>query len=390
MSFCDEARYELFDKLNAAEDPTELRQLLVEGSKLGIVALGCAEENQVHELDALTDMIHSTRYTNESPGHRSICEGWTPLHIAVEHDDVSTARSLLAHGAANSHASNDKMLTPLHVACYYLNVQLATLLLDDGASPNVANIQGDTPLHLACLVNSLHYHGWAYLEAHDEAPAELVELLVSRGASVDPMSREDYDMTPLLMACDYGAPPGTVSALIKCGADVNHEAGGSTPLSAACELSGGRFSHAAVARCLLDAGADIDGVHGNPLSCAIEEYYASVDHTGESPISHGGVRDNKDTVLLLLARGADFTPALAKEREREVMGRLDDWDADDEVIIFDERVRSALWRRLQLYAFGKPARYTSSVPHRVAADPYLSRHIGSFLVGDVRPTKKTT
>jgi hypothetical protein len=220
-----------------------------------------------------------------------------------------------------------------------------------------------------------------------EAWWELYDKLnvAKRMAYCDVSMNRDDKTTPLLMACENWADASTVSALIKCGADVNHVGWGSrTPLGAVCEQSANEYS-AAVARCLLDAGAEIDIKPGGstPLVLAIKKYYESCIRDPYLP--------TKDTALLLLARGADFTRAMAiEERERELMGRRGDWDAESlsEVLIFDERILSALWRRLQLYAFGKPARYTSSVPHRVAADPYLSRHIGSFLVGDVRPTKK--
>ena len=43
-------------------------------------------------------------------------------------------------------------------------------------------------------------------------------------------------------------------------------------------------------------------------------------------------------------------------------------------------MRLALWRRLKLYAFGRPSKYTQSALHRVAGLPELSHHIGSFLV----------
>ena len=48
--------------------------------------------------------------------------------------------------------------------------------------------------------------------------------------------------------------------------------------------------------------------------------------------------------------------------------------------ILTDDLRLALWRRLKLYSFGKPSKYTTSAQHRVAADPFLSHHLGTFLI----------
>lgn len=72
-----------------------------------------------------------------------------------------------------------------------------------------------------------------------------------------------------------------------------------------------------------------------------------------------------------MARGAAFDLENTKGKTALAYGSRD---------IFDDEMRLALWRRLKLYASGRPSKYTLSAQHRVAGLPELSHHIGSFLV----------
>ena len=43
------------------------------------------------------------------------------------------------------------MQTWLHGACAYEHAAVVKVLIESGANVNVENIDGDTPLHLACM-----------------------------------------------------------------------------------------------------------------------------------------------------------------------------------------------------------------------------------------------
>src|SRR5688572_23199519 len=62
-------------------------------------------------------------------------DGMTALHWAAQHDDLETAKLLVA-GGANVKAENRYGVTPLTLACMNGNTELVELLLASGADPN--------------------------------------------------------------------------------------------------------------------------------------------------------------------------------------------------------------------------------------------------------------
>jgi len=161
-------------------------------------------------------------------------DGSTPLHWAVQHDDVAKVKSLLATGA-DAKATNRYGVPPLHLACVNGNEAIVTALLDAGADANTTLRGGETVLHTAARtgrvgpVKALLTRGakvdaadrkgqtplmWAAADGH----TEVVELLLKSGA--DRYARLKSGFTPLLFAAREGRL-GVVRALLKAGADPN-------------------------------------------------------------------------------------------------------------------------------------------------------------------------
>jgi ankyrin repeat protein len=134
------------------------------------------------------------------------------------------------------------------------SIELVQLLRKKGGDVNsVFDQHGRTPLHIAAAAG---------------APKLVRFLLKECGAKVDECT-DDLQLTPLAMACrcDH-VSPGVVKALLKAGADVNHQSldhgtippEAITPLASVCNRipNGRERSAEAVIRMLLKHGADIE------------------------------------------------------------------------------------------------------------------------------------
>jgi ankyrin repeat protein/beta-lactamase regulating signal transducer with metallopeptidase domain len=223
--------------------------------------------------------------------------GSTLLYGAIM-DDSKDAANLLIRKGANVSARNDDGWTPLAFAAIWGVADMVELLISKGADVNeksIADYAGDTPLHFAI---------W-------NAGKDVVELLISKGADVNAEDGEGH--TPLYGAAMLGrkdlvelltakgaAPESTihcaallgnlakVKRFIEDGTDVNaKDKGGQTPLFWAV-LAGNND----VAKFLIDKGADVN----------------AKDKDGSTALhlvvcSRG--KKKKDAVELLLSKGAD-------------------------------------------------------------------------------------
>ena len=296
-------------------------------------------------------------------------EGWSPLHLAVDRDRIDVARALLDHGAnidalaPNYFAMDMKLelsrperpsVTPLHFACgggrgaYHswnnrgYRLAAARLLVERGANLSARTDKHDTPLRLA-IANG---------KADPATCAKLVELFLAHGAPVD----EVRGRQTLLHDAASFAAIDVVRLLVAHGAELDSRGRlGETPLACACQ----RQSSLEILKCLVENGADIDLAN---------------DH-GRTPLHYAmDLRNGADNARWLLMRGAAFD----SEDRFDEYGPLSPGNMNFHILTDD--LRLALWRRLKLYSFGKPSKYTTSAQHRVAADPFLSHHLGTFLI----------
>ena len=118
--------------------------------------------------------------------------GSTPLHSAAGYDSLEALMMLLKHGA-DVHARNRDGATPFHCAARYNRLEALVVLLKHGADVNAVDYISQTPLH------------WAAREAGTSTAAEVVDLLLRRGA--------DETMLGL----------GSTTAVDVIGADVSEE-----------------------------------------------------------------------------------------------------------------------------------------------------------------------
>ena len=98
---------------------------------------------------------------------------------------------LIEHGAVLS-IRNSIGRTPLHIAAWYGRVEPLKVLLAAGANPNVADVDGQTPLHLVLLPDN---SGLGPELPQREA---VVKLLLD--AKVDAHARNRDGKTPLMLA----------------------------------------------------------------------------------------------------------------------------------------------------------------------------------------------
>ena len=233
-------------------------------------------------------------------------DGWTPLHNAVENENLEATKLLLKHGA-DVCAEDDHGRTALHLACSRTVPIIAELelLILHGSDINVGDTDGRTPLHNVVLHDNL----------------EATKLLLKHGADV--CAKDNYKRTALHLAClrtDYTI--AELELLVFYGSDVNiSDKGGCTLLhnvvlhdnleatklllkhgadvSAQNDNGGGvlHMAHSgAMVNALVDAGADPSQVNSQ------QESPLSTSARWESPLSTSAGRG---CTQALIDRGAN-------------------------------------------------------------------------------------
>jgi ankyrin repeat protein len=165
--------------------------------------------------------------------------GSTPLFQAVQADRTAVA-ILLIDAEAKVDVANKQGETALSAAAFNANAELAELLLAHKAPPDTVDATGKSVIVYAAA----------------RGATRIVEMLLNAG--IDPNRRYNADLTALMWAAGHAdnAPKEqglrTVKLLIERGATVDlvDDRGRSALMIAAT------LDHGAIARALLDAGAD--------------------------------------------------------------------------------------------------------------------------------------
>jgi ankyrin repeat protein len=281
----------------------------------------------------------------------AIAQDAEKYYSSIRANDLAGLKSLLDQGASPNTADN-RQITPLMYAAEIGSVDAMKMLIDRGADVNAQNAFGSTALMWSvsepAKVRLLLDHGaqvntvaksgrtGLIIAAFTNPSAEVVGLLLKKGAKVSVM--DERHVTPL-SAATFGNDTATVRLLLDAGADIetqdtfigltplmnaagnrNVEAvklllakgakvnavskteglpkiptgtvefGGWTPL-----LMAAAFGPPEAVKTLLDAGAQIN----------------AQDYRGFTPLmlAVGTDRYDRQTVRMLMARGADLRPA---------------------------------------------------------------------------------
>ena len=242
-------------------------------------------------------------------------KGQTPLGAAAgatevgrwwwrPHEYVATCRLLLTNEIVNVADCDGNY--PLHMACSRSNIATVQLLMDHGADTNVVNKLGQTLLHTAA-------------GGKEDCP-ELCEVLLKHDAKIDVVDKDGNQ--PLHVACKRSFTE-TVKLMVSHGADTNAvNKHGQTPLHI---VTGGDEDCPELCEVLFKHDAKIGAVdkYGNqPLHLACQQNHVetgnlfvsygadvgAVNSNGHSPLYllswsvKGGVNSEEDSALHIVAR----------------------------------------------------------------------------------------
>jgi len=162
-------------------------------------------------------------------------DGFTALHLAVVNEYLEVVELLIHEGKADIHAQNSKLQSSLHLAVLEQNMELVQLLIKEGASLEMADKDGDTPLHEAvryhCFLQLKQLHGLANLEkllldiiADDptKKSTSIACFLVEQGA--DLTSKNNMNRTPLDLCIDPKLSEALAkSRMVRLGTDADKQ-----------------------------------------------------------------------------------------------------------------------------------------------------------------------
>jgi len=187
------------------------------------------------------------------------------LPTLVKRGDINRIKERV--NSLNINESDDEGYTAFHIAVYYRQFESMKFLLQYGAFINIANTEGDTPLHSA------------------EDNFEIIQFLLKNGADVE--QKNNYGSTVLIGAVSTPNNLKVVELLLENGAKINiKNKYGNTPLHEAALNSGTIES----VKLLLSKGIDI-----NPLNNDLE-----------SPLDIAYEHKNFELIEYFISQGAKY------------------------------------------------------------------------------------
>ncbi|EFN87807.1 transient receptor potential channel pyrexia-like [Harpegnathos saltator] len=173
--------------------------------------------------------------------YENLINHYTILHVVALGNSWHAAATLLDYGARLNYSGQQEMVEPiLHSAVRAKAVETVTVLLERGASVVEKNHLGQTPLHVACSVQSMacvellsagaavaniinavdreYRTPLHFAVMSTDSSVELVQLLLKRGALVNAADKTGF--TPLHIAA-LNEQSRCVDALIWAGADIS-------------------------------------------------------------------------------------------------------------------------------------------------------------------------
>jgi ankyrin repeat protein len=200
---------------------------------------------------------------------------FTPLHRAVQADNIFLVRSLTTCLPFLVDARDSHLRTPLHIASRGGRSVIAEILLARGADVNSRDEHGQTPLHDAAIGDH----------------KQTVEILINRAADLNAREKRGA-RTPLFLAVSLGHN-GIAELLMARGSDVNStNASGTSTLSEAIV-----HTNWILAELLISNGASV----------SLQDTY------GVAPLHLACMGKRGRYVSLLLAKGRIQMPQIALE-----------------------------------------------------------------------------
>uniref|UniRef100_A0ABD2VX15 Uncharacterized protein n=1 Tax=Trichogramma kaykai TaxID=54128 RepID=A0ABD2VX15_9HYME len=268
-----------------------------------------AELNQLVQIDAQDKLGNTPLLLALCNNHKEVAElllrkganpnlanaeGLTPLHVickGFQNDDkleklfeICEERNQLVQVDVQDNLGN----TPLHLTVCYGKHWAAELLLRKGANPNLADVEGYTPLHVICKRDDLDYY----------KNVDLAELIFSKinkkkHRLVRVNAQDKLGHTPLYLALDNGYEKLS-EFLLRKGANPNiANEDGSTPLHIICKKDNDDD--------LVDAFFEISDEKHQLVRIDAR------DNLGRTPLQWAVARFLPNTVEVLLNRGADLS-----------------------------------------------------------------------------------
>ena len=143
--------------------------------QLGYDLLGAVETGNIGMVGRLLFSGISTDVRNNNEYNH------TPLHLAAYNNNTEVAQLLITH-KADIEARDEYNRTPLHLAAWANSTEVAQLLITHKADIEARDKYNNTPLHLAAENNS----------------TEIAQLLITHKADIE--ARGEYNRTPLEVA----------------------------------------------------------------------------------------------------------------------------------------------------------------------------------------------
>ncbi|KGL86853.1 Ankyrin repeat and SOCS box protein 10, partial [Charadrius vociferus] len=174
-------------------------------------------------------------------------DGYKPLHLCKSPDSLECVQQLLQHGASVNSRTEEEDDTALHVAARHGLTDHVQLLLRYGAELEAENKEGQTPLNAGCA----QPHQPQDMDRH----YRVCQLLVESGASINAADRDRQH--PLHLACK-NANAQIVELLLARGANVNvMNYSGNTALHNILQATAYKLEHCPelVVQALLNHGA---------------------------------------------------------------------------------------------------------------------------------------
>ncbi|KAL3868374.1 hypothetical protein ACJMK2_041187 [Sinanodonta woodiana] len=151
-------------------------------------------------------------------------DGYTALHLAALNNHLEVAELLVQQGKANMDIQNVNLQTALHLAVERQHTQIVRLLVREGCNMNIADKDGDTPLHEALRHHTLSQlrqlqdmqdvgkllMGLGTQGADKKSSASIACFLAANGADLNIKNKKGQ--TPLDLCPD----PNLCKALAKC------------------------------------------------------------------------------------------------------------------------------------------------------------------------------